>query len=327
MKKTVFVTGGSGFIGTELCRASVAAGDEIIALCRSKESARKIKALGATPVEGDLLDSGVWENQARAAEYVIHLAQPAVFGARVTTRRAESYRRRSLSMDKNLLAALDPRRIKRVVYVSGTCYYGDLGTALCNEAVAPNPHGIGRFIIDNVDMIDRCQKDGLPIVTAFPGVVYGPGSWFREYLFAPLARGKRLFTWGDRSPSNSPIHVCDCARALAYLLEHGGVGEHYFLVDDKPVQWSTLQMLVARALGVAPKLTRVPAWLAAVLLGRVAFESLGINSVLSNAKLKALGFVFRYPTIDTGVPAVVAQLRSATNREGTEACLDALHGR
>jgi nucleoside-diphosphate-sugar epimerase len=310
MRKTVFVTGGSGFIGTELCRACVATGDEVLALCRSKESARKVKQLGATPIEGDLLETGVWQSQARAAEYVIHLAQPAVFGARVTTRRAERYQRRSLLMDKNLLLALAPHRIKRIVYVSGTCYYGDLGATLCDETITPKPHGIGRFIIDNVDLIGRCVKEGLPIVTAFPGPVYGTGSWFREYFFIPLARGKRLFTWGDCAPTNSPIHVSDCARALAHLLEYGNVGERYFLVDDKPVQWSTLQTLVAGALGVRPRLSRVPGWLAAILMGRIAFESMAINSILSNAKLKALGFAFRYPTADTGVPAVVAQLRN-----------------
>jgi nucleoside-diphosphate-sugar epimerase len=310
MQKTVFVTGGSGFIGTELCRVCVAAGDKVIALCRSKESARKVKRLGATPIEGDLLCAGAWQSQARAAEYVIHLAQPAVFGARVTTRRAERYRRGSLLMDKNLFLALDPHKVKRVVYVSGTCYYGDLGTTLCNETITPKPHGIGRFIIDNVDLIGRCAKDGLPIVTAFPGPVYGTGSWFREYFFTPLARGNRLFTWGDRTPTNSPIHVSDCARAIAHLLKHASVGERYFLVDDKPVQWSTLGTLVADALGVTLRLARVPAWLAAILMGRIAFESMAINSVLSNSKLKALDFAFRYPTVDTGVPAVVAQLRN-----------------
>ena len=108
MKKTVFVTGGSGFIGAEVCRASVAAGDEVIVLCRSKESARKVKALGAAPIEGDLLCTGAWQDLARAVEYVIHLAQPAVFGARVTTRRAERYRVESLLMDKNLFLALAP---------------------------------------------------------------------------------------------------------------------------------------------------------------------------------------------------------------------------
>ena len=310
MKKTVFVTGGSGFIGAEVCRASVAAGDEVIVLCRSKESARKVKALGAAPIEGDLLCTGAWQDLARAVEYVIHLAQPAVFGARVTTRRAERYRVESLLMDKNLFLALAPHRIKRVIYVSGTCYYGDLGVTLCDETSTPKPHGIGRFIIDNVDLVGRCVKEGLPIVTAFPGAVYGPGSWFREYCFTPLARGKRLFAWGDRSPTNSPIQVSDCARALVHLLEHGGVGERYFLVDDKPVQWSTLQTLVAGVLGVTPRVLRVPAWLAAIAMGRIAFESMTINSILSNAKLKALGFAFRYPTVDTGIPAVVAQLRN-----------------
>jgi hypothetical protein len=42
---------------------------------------------------------------------------------------------------------------------------------------------------------------------------------FQAYFFTPLAHGKKLFTWGKRVPTNSPIHVSDCACALAHLLE------------------------------------------------------------------------------------------------------------
>ena len=311
MSRTIFLAGGSGFIGAEVCRACVAAGDVVLALCRSQSSARKMETLGAVPVEGDLLEKGTWQEHARDAECVAHLAQPTFFGGRITTKRAEAYREGRARMDANLLGALDPLKIKRVVYVSGTCYYGNLGTALCDETATPRPCSIGRYIVDTVERLDAWTKNGLPIVTAFPGVVYGPGSWFEEYIFAPLARGKRLLAFSGRSPTVSPIHVGDCGRAIAHLLTHGGVGERYFLVDDKPVQWSVLQMLTAGALAVTPRFLTLPRWLVATFMGPIMAEGLiEMDAALSNTKLRALRFEHQYPTVDAGIPAVVVELRN-----------------
>lgn len=96
------------------------------------------------------------------------------------------------------------------------------------------------------------------------------------------------------------------------MLGHGGAGERYFLVDDRPTQWSALQTLTARTLGVTPKSVTLPRWLVPILLGRIMAETfLDMDAVLSNAKLKALDFDFEYPTIETGIPAVVTELGNA----------------
>ncbi len=55
--RNVFVTGGSGFIGSAFVRAAVAAGWEVRALARSAASADRLRALGASPVHGDVLDA------------------------------------------------------------------------------------------------------------------------------------------------------------------------------------------------------------------------------------------------------------------------------
>jgi len=79
---TVFVTGGTGFIGTAFVRAAVAAGWDVRGLARSERSAARLHELGAWPVEGDVFDaSGTWRAVAADADTVAHLAQPQTFGA------------------------------------------------------------------------------------------------------------------------------------------------------------------------------------------------------------------------------------------------------
>jgi nucleoside-diphosphate-sugar epimerase len=53
---TVFVTGGSGFVGSRLITRLLADGHTVRALARSDAAARKVQGLGAIPVRADLTD-------------------------------------------------------------------------------------------------------------------------------------------------------------------------------------------------------------------------------------------------------------------------------
>jgi nucleoside-diphosphate-sugar epimerase len=292
----------------------VAAGHRVRVLSRSAKSAQKIAAMGAELVEGDLLRAGPWQDVARTAEHVVHLAQPQAFGGRVSRKRAEAYRAGRELMDRNLLDVLDPKVVERIVYVSGTSYYGNLGLQLRDESATPHPRGWGPYVAGAIDALARDLDRGLPIVTAFPGYVYGDGSWFREYILGPLSRGQRINTISGRSRFGSPIHVDDCGHAIAHLLLHGAVGERYFVVDDRPIQWSSFYEKAAATMSAEVRVRKIPVFLLRLLVGPVVTDSILSDAVLSNAKLKSLGFAHRFPTIDEGIPDVVAKMRPVRSK-------------
>ncbi|MEO7091784.1 MAG: NAD(P)-dependent oxidoreductase, partial [Polyangiales bacterium] len=278
-------------------------------LSRSPKSAQKVAAMGAELVEGDLLEPGPWQEAARTAEHVVHLAQPQAFGGRISRKRAEAYRHGRERMDRNLLDVLDAKMVSRVVYVSGTIYYGDLGLERRDESATPIPRGWGPYVAGAIDALARDLDRGLPVVTAFPGYVYGDGSWFREYILAPLARRQRINTISGRSRFGSPIHVHDCARAIGHLLEHGVIGQRYFVVDDRPIQWSSFYEKAAETMNAPVSVRKIPDFLLRLLVGPVVTDSILSDAVLSNDKLKSLGFAHEFPTIDEGIPDVVAKMR------------------
>lgn len=69
----VFMTGGSGYVGSVVLEKAIQAGHEVHGLARSESSAQKIKKLGGTPVMGTLQDLDVLRQGASKADAVLHL--------------------------------------------------------------------------------------------------------------------------------------------------------------------------------------------------------------------------------------------------------------
>jgi nucleoside-diphosphate-sugar epimerase len=70
----VFVTGATGFIGTELLRELIAAGHEVRGLTRSDAGAEQLKKVGAAVHRGDLQDLDSLRSGATGMDAVVHLA-------------------------------------------------------------------------------------------------------------------------------------------------------------------------------------------------------------------------------------------------------------
>jgi nucleoside-diphosphate-sugar epimerase len=304
---TLFITGGSGFIGQAFIKQAVAAGHHVQVLVRSESAAKTVRDLQAQAIHGDLLIPGAWQQTVAQAEYIVHMAQPMTFGGRVTKARAEAYRSDRLRMESHLFNSVVPDIIQRIVYVGGTSYYGQQGSELKDETTVPNPRGWGPYIVEALESLKTYVARGLPIVEAFPGGVYGLGSWYATVLETLFAR-KRLVGLADRRRLySSSIHVEDCARAILHLLWQGTVGQRYFLVDDRPNTNYELAQLTAQALGVPLRTFLVPRVVARMIIGPVITDSLEYENRLSNAKLHGTGFQFQFPTLEQGIPNVVEQ--------------------
>ena len=304
---TTFVTGAAGFIGIALVKALVARRHRVFGLTPSAEAAQRVRRAGAVPVMGDLLQPGQWQDEA-AADWVFHLPPHAVSGQRVMRRREESISRARVSMDSHLLDAVTGSATRRIVYVADTCCYGAVGRRPITEDESPTPSAWGRCLALALDRVDGYILAGLPIVTAFPGWVYGNASWFRERVIEPVMGGRRVLQFGKAGPWVSPIHVQDCARALVHLAEHGEAGGRYFLVNSAPIPLHEFAATFARLANRPLRVWHVPAAAARFVVGPVLADSLQADAVFSNVRLRGIGFRFRYPTLDQGVQQVLGVL-------------------
>jgi nucleoside-diphosphate-sugar epimerase len=304
---TAFVTGSDGFLGTELIKLLVSRGHRVLALTRSVEGAETMRRIDAVPVIGDLLTPGRWQDEA-AADWVLHLSPPSADRTRIFPKRGAKRARAHLSLDANLLDAVSAGSTRRIVYVADPRCYGAAGPRPVTEDEPPCPTAVGRWLVPALDRLSGYVLAGMPIVTAIPGCVYGNGSWFRELVIEPVLTGRRVLQFGTTGPLVSPIHVHDCARALLHLAEHGKSGGRYFVANSTPIRISEFANIFARLANRPLRVWRLPAAASRFVVGSAWAEYPQADAVLSNIRLRGIGFRFEHPSVEDGVGQILRAL-------------------
>ena len=195
-------------------------------------------------------------------------------------------------MDANLLDAVAGGSTRRIVYVADACCYGPTGCRSITEDEPSRPSAWRRGLTPALDRLDGYIAAGLPIVTAFPGWVYGNGSWFRERVMKPVLAGGRVLQFGKTGPLVSPIHVHDCARALVHLAQRGEAGGGYFLVNDDPVRLNEFATRFAALANRRLRTWRIPSAATRLVVGPILADYVQADAVLSNIRLRGIGFRF-----------------------------------
>src|ERR687895_2822608 len=80
----LFLTGGTGYVGSAVLDALVRGGHQVDALVRNSEKAALVQSRGAHPVLGDLGEPASYADAAAAADGIVHTAfEYSARGARV----------------------------------------------------------------------------------------------------------------------------------------------------------------------------------------------------------------------------------------------------
>ena len=211
-------------------------------------------------------------------------------------------------MDAHLLDAVAAAATRRIVYVSDASYYGATGPRPITEDAPPRPSAWGRCLAPALDRVEGYTLAGLPIVTAFPGWIYGNASWFRRRVIEPVMSGRRVLHFGSTGPWVSPIHVEDCARGLVHLAERGEVGGRYFIVNSDPIRLHDFATTFARLADRTLRRWSFPEATARILAGEILADQILADAVFSNIRLRGIGFRFNYPTLERGLQQVLGAL-------------------
>lgn len=204
------------------------------------------------------------------------------------TRTEAAYRAVYTDGLRHVLAAMDTRALRRVLFVSSSAVHGDHGGAWIDETTPPNPAGMNGAVLLQAEQWLAAQ--GLPSVTIRLAGLYGPGRLqLIEHLRAGRARVPRTVPhWANR------MHVDDAAAAIAHLLTVHAPAPVYLGADDTPLPLDVLYDHLAALTGSPPPAEGPP--------------PAGIGSKkLSNARLRASGFEPAWPDSRDGYAALLRQ--------------------
>lgn len=261
MSTSIFLTGGSGFVGRQLIRDLVADGETVRALARSDAAAAAVQALGAEPVRGDLGDREALVRGMSGCDAVIHAA------ARVGQwGRWPEFVRDTVDGTREVIAAARAAGVRRLLHVSTEAVLADGAAIVDADETRPLPPHANGFYPRSKGLAEREVLDAngaaLETVVVRPRFVWGPGD---TTLLPALVKAVRAGGWvwfGDPGHRMSTCHVRNVSWGLRLALRRGRAGEIYFLTDGEPVRFRDFVTRLIETQGVHPGERRAPLWLA-----------------------------------------------------------------
>jgi UDP-glucose 4-epimerase len=229
------VTGGAGFIGSNLTRALLAAGCEVTVV--DDLSTGKREHLPAAPrltlVAADLAS---WRGLPRLlarTDYVFHLA--AQVGNVLSLTRTERDARTNVLGTVRLLAACRGTAVKKLVYSSSSATFGEAQRLPIDEDHPQQPASFYALSKLTAERYAGLAADlwGAPAVSLRYFNVYGLPMEDSEYtgvisiFFRRLQRGEDLIVYGDGGQVRDFVQVGDVVRANLLAALRGRAGGVY----------------------------------------------------------------------------------------------------
>ena len=270
----ILVTGGAGFIGSHLCDALIARGDEVVVLdafdetlCPAAEKRAHLAAMVPAPrlVEGDVCDpAAVRRALDPAPDVVVHLA--ALAGVRPSLAEPSRYLRANVEGTSTLLEACRGAGVGRFVLASSSSVYGARSDPPFSESdpdMAPiSPYSASKRAAELVAGT-HARLYGTGVVSLRLFTVYGPRQRpdlaIRRFC-ERILRGQPIPVFGDGSTARDYTFVSDIVEGILSTIEHTrpGVLDTINLGGTRPVRLADLVLLLEDALGAHAIIDRQP---------------------------------------------------------------------
>ena len=237
--KTVFVTGGSGFIGGRLIEVLVRQGGaRVRTLVRGTTSAgggaSRAAAAGAEIVFGSLLDEALLTRELQGADIVFHCAY-GMHGSLADQREVTVEGTRKLARAAGLAGA------KQFVHLGTVASYGGNTPELVPEDFENPKLWPWAYAHDKRDgecaLAEEAATSGLPFTILRLGAVYGP--YGGSYTVLPLATlaERRIALVDDGAGIANATYVDDVVQAMLRAALHPGTGQRYMICGPDHPTW------------------------------------------------------------------------------------------
>ncbi len=308
----ILITGGTGFIGSELCPFLLKKGHYVKIITRSPEKHRDEEAENQQfiSLDSDFTEPMEW------ADAVINLAGENIFGQRWSDEVKQEIYSSRIEITKSLVQAIEKAGEPPEVMISGSAvgYYGNRGpdiitedTTAKNEPVVAstrptsNPEAgrgnttendfLAKVCVDWERAAKPVEKEGVRLVISRTGIVLEKEGGvlkqmlpvFKYFMGGAIGSGNQFISW---------IHRRDLCRAFNFFLSNKKTQGAFNASAPNPVTMDEFAKSLANVLN-RPSFFRVPEWALKMALSEAAdpvLESLRVQP----ARLLQSDFEFKY---------------------------------
>jgi hypothetical protein len=292
--KRILVTGATGFIGRKLVYRLIERGDGVIVLARNAA-----KAADWFGPHAEIVTDLAAIAATTRIDAIVNLAGESIAAGLWTRRRRQLLLDSRLGVTGALVELVARLTTKPTTWVNASAigYYG------ARDADEPLHEKCGGGRGFQAELCQRWEEaaaraaaHGVKVTALRIGVVLGGDGG----VLPALARPVRLFagtTMGGGGQWFSWIHIDDLLNVVLFALDQETLAGPLNATAPEPVRHTELMATIAATLHRPLWPVRIPAPLLRAVLGELAELFVDGQRVVPE-RLRALGFEFRYPTID-----------------------------
>jgi hypothetical protein len=289
----IFITGGSGFVGTNLSFYLLEKGHSIIAVGTSL-SHKVISHENFRYISADTTKKGAWQDALKDVDAVINLAGKNIFKLWSDNYKKQIYKSRILTT-RNLVEAMPDKKDTILCSTSAAGYYGDRADEVLKEDSLPGYNFLAKVCIDWEKEAFQAQAKGIRVAAMRFGVVLGKNGGalakmvpaFKFFAGGPLGSGLQWFPW---------IHMDDLIAAIIFILENPDVKGPLNFCSPNPVRNRDFAKTLGKVLS-RPSFMRAPSFMIRLIMGEMGKSLMSSQRAIPDKFLKH-GFTFQYPDIN-----------------------------
>jgi uncharacterized protein (TIGR01777 family) len=296
----VLITGGLGFVGTQLSIRLLEKGHQVTVVDHSPEP-KEYTPDEVKYVSGDTTLKGTWQKEVERQDAVINLAGASIFKRWNVETKKLIYDSRILTT-RNVVEAFPKEKERVLCSTSAVGYYGFRGDEELTEEDEPGDDFLASLAVDWENEARKAERKGVRVAITRFGIVLGKTGGavgqmipaFKKFVGGPLGSGKQWFSW---------IHMEDLLNAFIFVFENQAIHGPVNFCSPNPVRNRDL----AKALGKVlwrPSFLTTPGFMLKLVMGEFGSVLLEGQRVIP-AKLLKHGFRFRYSEIVGALQEVV----------------------
>lgn len=300
----VFLTGGTGYIGSAILDALVRHGHEVTALVRRPETAERLGARGVQSLVADLdtLPS-LGDAIAGFGAYVHAAFEPSPRGVEIEQRAVEA-----------ILAAARASTGSTLIYISGIWVLGDT-TDPADEHAPTNSTPLTAWRPALEQAVLASAGAGVRAAVIRPGVVFGGGRGIVGEFIRDATNG--LMRVVGTGQNHWPlVYDRDLAELVTRIVEDGSAAGLFHAVDEEDQTVGEIAQAIAEFAPNKPSVRYMPLAEARQKMGPYA-DALVLDQRVRCPRSRALGWSPSLSSLTRSVPRLFEEWRNANRpRDG-----------